>query len=105
MNRIDMKQNPFYEDADFALADTHYYGGIKKYQWVARQMALHGVVAKKDGTAVSAGWNGYEAIDVSGWTDIIAVDTADDYCVGLKSDGTLVFAGEHIFMRDGHSKK
>ncbi len=51
--RIDVKQNPFYEDSDFAYADTHYYGGIKKYQWVARALALHGVVAKKDGTCVS----------------------------------------------------
>ncbi len=50
--RIDIKQNPFYEDTDIAYADTHYYGGIKKYQWVARPLALHGVVAKKDGTLV-----------------------------------------------------
>ena len=50
--RIDVKQNPFYEDADLVYADTHYYGGIKKYQWVARALALHGVVAKKDGTVV-----------------------------------------------------
>ena len=48
--RLDLKQNPLYEDGDFALADTHYYGGIKKYQWVARALALHGVVVKKDGT-------------------------------------------------------
>ncbi|MBR2924208.1 MAG: aminopeptidase [Clostridia bacterium] len=51
--RIDLKQNPFYEDTDFAYADTHYYGGIKKYQWVARALALHGVVCKKDGTKVN----------------------------------------------------
>ena len=50
--RIDIKQNPFYEDTDLAYADTHYYGGIKKYQWVARALALHGVVAKKDGALV-----------------------------------------------------
>ncbi len=50
--RIDLKQNPFYEDGDIAYADTHYYGGIKKYQWVARALALHGVVAKKDGSLV-----------------------------------------------------
>ena len=50
--RIDLKQNPFYEDTDIAYADTHYYGGIKKYQWVARALSLHGVVAKKDGTVV-----------------------------------------------------
>lgn len=50
--RIDVKQNPLYENDDFAYLDTHYYGGIKKYQWVAGPMALHGVVAKKDGTVV-----------------------------------------------------
>ena len=50
--RLDLKQNPLYEDNGFALADTHYYGGIKKYQWTARELALHGVVAKKDGTLV-----------------------------------------------------
>ena len=51
--RLDLKQNPLYEDGDLALADTHYYGGIKKYQWVARELALHGVVVKKDGTTVN----------------------------------------------------
>ncbi|MBR6753548.1 MAG: aminopeptidase [Clostridia bacterium] len=51
--RIDIKQNPFYEDSGFAYADTHYYGGIKKYHWVARALALHGVVAKKDGTVLN----------------------------------------------------
>ncbi len=50
--RIDLKQNPIYERTDFALADTHYYGGIVKYQWVARPLALHGVVYKKDGTEI-----------------------------------------------------
>lgn len=51
--RIDLKQNPFYEDTGIAYADTHYYGGIKKYQWVTRALALHGVVVKKDGTTVN----------------------------------------------------
>ena len=50
--RMDLKQNPLYEDGDFAYLDTHYYGGIKKYQWVAIPLALHGVVVKKDGTRV-----------------------------------------------------
>ena len=50
--RIDLKQNPLYESDGFVLADSHYYGGIKKYQWVARPMALHGVVCKKDGTTI-----------------------------------------------------
>ncbi len=48
--RMDLKQNPLYEDSDLAYGDTHYYGGIKKYQWVARELALHGVVAGKDGS-------------------------------------------------------
>ena len=50
--RIDLKQNPLYEDTGLALFDTHYYGGVKKYQWVTIPLALHGVVAKKDGTVV-----------------------------------------------------
>ena len=50
--RLDLKQNPLYEDMEFVLMDTHYYGGIKKYQWVAMPLALHGVVIKKDGTKV-----------------------------------------------------
>ncbi len=50
--RLDVKQNPLYEDGGFAYLDTHYYGGIKKYQWVALPLALHGVVIKKDGTTI-----------------------------------------------------
>ncbi|MDO4483406.1 MAG: aminopeptidase [Clostridia bacterium] len=50
--RIDVKQNPVYEEADMAYLDTHYYGGIKKYQWVSIPLAIHGVVVKKDGTKV-----------------------------------------------------
>ena len=48
--RLDLKQNPLYEDTNLALLDTHYYGGVKKYQWVALPLALHGVVVRKDGT-------------------------------------------------------
>ena len=51
--RIDVKQNPLYENEDLAYLDTHYYGGIKKYQWVTIQLALHGVICKKDGTVVN----------------------------------------------------
>jgi aspartyl aminopeptidase len=51
--RLDLKQNPLYEDVDLALLRTHYYGGIKKYQWVAVPLALHGIVIKLDGTAVN----------------------------------------------------
>ena len=51
--RLDIKQNPLYEDKEFAMLETHYYGGIKKYQWVTLPMALHGVVVKKDGTIIN----------------------------------------------------
>ena len=50
--RLDIKQNPLYESADFALLDTHYYGGIKKYQWVTIPLAIHGVVCMTDGSMV-----------------------------------------------------
>ena len=51
--RIDLKQNPVYEESDLALFETHYYGGIKKYQWVAIPLAIHGIVIKKDGSKVN----------------------------------------------------
>ena len=50
--RLDLKQNPLYEDVDLALLRTHYYGGIKKYQWVAMPLAIHGVLIRADGTPV-----------------------------------------------------
>ncbi len=51
--RMDLKPNPLYEDHEFAYLDTHYYGGIKKYQWTAIPLALHGVIVKRDGTSVT----------------------------------------------------
>lgn len=51
--RMDVKQNPLYESSDMAYLDTHYYGGIKKYQWVTLPLAIHGVIVKKDGTAIN----------------------------------------------------
>lgn len=50
--RLDVKQNPLYEDTDFVYLDTHYYGGIKKYQWVTLPLAIHGVIVKKDGSTL-----------------------------------------------------
>lgn len=50
--RLDVKQNPMYEDGGFAYLDTHYYGGVKKYQWVTIPLSIHGVVVKKDGSTV-----------------------------------------------------
>ena len=69
--RIDLKQNPFYEDTDYALADTHYYGGIKKYQWTARPLALHGIVVKKDGSTVDIAIGEKENDPVVGVSDLL----------------------------------
>ncbi|MHC1683649.1 MAG: aminopeptidase [Clostridiaceae bacterium] len=70
--RIDLKQNPLYEDNGLALFETHYYGGIKKYQWVALPMALHGVVVKKDGTKVYISIGEDENDPVLGISDLLA---------------------------------
>ena len=51
--RLDLKPNPLYEDSDMALFKTHYYGGIKKYQWTAIPLSLHGTVILRDGTAIN----------------------------------------------------
>lgn len=69
--RIDIKQNPLYENEDFAYLDTHYYGGIKKYQWVAQPMAIHGVVAKKDGTLVEVSIGEKETDPIVCITDLL----------------------------------
>ena len=52
--RIDLKQNPLYEDGNLALMDTHYYGGVKKYQWVTIPLAIHGIIIKKGAFAMTA---------------------------------------------------
>ncbi len=69
--RLDIKQNPLFEKEDFAYLDTHYYGGIKKYQWVTLPLAIHGVVVKKDGTVIDV-VIGEKATDpVFGITDLL----------------------------------
>lgn len=69
--RLDLKQNPLYEDTDLAMLDTHYYGGVKKYQWVALPLALHGVVAKKDGTVVQVSVGEDDGDPVLGVSDLL----------------------------------
>ncbi len=69
--RMDLKQNPLYEDTDYALLDTHYYGGIKKYQWVTIPLALHGVVAKKDGSLVEVNIGEAPTDPVFGISDLL----------------------------------
>lgn len=77
--RMDLKQNPLYEDTGIAYLDTHYYGGIKKYQWVAMPLALHGVVAKKDGSVM----------------DIVIGEDPQDPVVGI-SDLLIHLASEQL---------
>lgn len=69
--RLDLKQNPLYEDKDLVLLDTHYYGGVKKYQWVTLPLALHGVVAKKDGTVVEINIGDKPGDPVVGVSDLL----------------------------------
>lgn len=69
--RLDVKQNPLYEDTDLAYLDTHYYGGVKKYQWVALPLAIHGVAVKKDGTVVNVAVGEEEADPVVYITDLL----------------------------------
>jgi len=69
--RLDLKQNPLYEDTEMALFDTHYYGGIKKYQWVTIPLALHGIVVKKDGTVEKIVLGESEEDPVVGITDLL----------------------------------
>ena len=96
--RIDIKQNPLYEEAGMAYLDTHYYGYIKKYQWVARNLALHGVVNLKDGRAVTLAIG--EAADdpVFCVTDLLP-HIADDQ---LKKPGEKVVEGESLDLLVGN---
>ena len=69
--RLDLKQNPLYEDTDLAFLDTHYYGGVKKYQWVTLPLALHGVVVKKDGSKIDVVIGEDESDPVVGISDLL----------------------------------
>ena len=69
--RLDLKQRPLYEDGELAMLDTHYYGGIKKYQWTALPLALHGVIVKKDGSVVRLSLGDGENDPVLGVSDLL----------------------------------
>lgn len=75
--RLDLKEHPIYENKGFALADTHYYGGVKKYQWTTIPLALHGVICKKDGTTVDVNIGEDENDPVVGITDLLIHLSAD----------------------------
>ncbi len=90
--RMDLKQNPLYEDTGLAYLDTHYYGGIKKYQWVTIPLALHGVVAKKDGTLVDFVIGEDENDPVVGISDLLIHLSADQ----MQKKASVVIEGEEL---------
>ena len=90
--RLDLKQHPLYEDSGLVLLDTHYYGGIKKYQWVAQPLALHGVVCKKDGSLVKVVIGESEDDPVVGVSDLLIHLAADQ----MKKTGSNVVEGEDL---------
>ncbi|WP_160690715.1 aminopeptidase [Clostridium sp. C2-6-12] len=90
--RLDLKQNPLYEDSELSLLETHYYGGIKKYQWVTLPLALHGVVVKKDGTVIDICIGEEDSDPVVGVSDLL-IHLAGDQ-MGKKGD--KVVEGEDL---------
>ena len=90
--RMDLKQNPLYESEGFALLDTHYYGGVKKYQWVTIPLSLIGVVVKKDGTVIDVNIGEDENDPVVGISDLLIHLSADQ----MKKDASKVIEGEDL---------
>lgn len=90
--RLDIKQNPLYEDSGLVLLKTHYYGGIKKYQWVAIPYSLHGVVVKADGTKIEICIGEDEADPVFTITDLLPHLAQDQ----MQKKATEVVAGENL---------
>ena len=96
--RIDVKQNPLYEQDSFAYLDTHYYGGIKKYQWVTTPLAIHGTVVKKDGTAVKVCIGEQEEDPVFVITDILVHLSARQ----MEKKASEVIEGEKLDLLIGN---
>ena len=90
--RLDLKEHPVYESKGFALGDTHYYGGIKKYQWVTIPLALVGVVCKKDGSVVEVNIGDDPKDPVVGVTDLLIHLSTDQ----LTKSGAKVIEGENL---------
>lgn len=90
--RMDLKQVPLYEDTEMAMLDTHYYGGIKKYQWVTLPLALHGVICKKDGTTVEVNIGDKPNDPVVGVSDLLIHLSADQ----MAKKGSVVVEGESL---------
>ena len=95
--RLDIKQNPLYEDTDMAMLDTHYYGGVKNYQWVTLPLALHGVIVKKDGSVISVSIGEKPEDPVFGVSDLL-IHLASDQ---MQKKASKVIEGEDMDLLVG----
>lgn len=95
--RLDLKQNPLYEEGDIAYLDTHYYGGVKKYQWVTLPLAIHGVVCLKDGSTVDISVGDKESDPVFVISDLLIHLSGEQ----LQKKATEVIAGEDLNVTIG----
>ena len=95
--RLDVKANPLYEEEGFVYLDTHYYGGIKKYQWVTTPLAIHGVIIKKDGTTVNINIGEKESDPVFCVSDLLP-HLAEEQ---MKKEATKVVEGENLDLLFG----
>ena len=95
--RLDLKQVPLYEDTEMAMLDTHYYGGVKKYQWVTLPLALHGVICKKDGTTVKVNIGEKPTDPVFGISDLLIHLSADQ----MEKKAAKVIEGEALDLLIG----
>ena len=106
--RLDLKQNPLYEDNEMALFKTHYYGGIKKYQWAVIPLALHGVIIKADGTSVKVTIGEDEGDPVFCINDLLPHLAADqmkrNLAQGIKGEELNIVVGSRPFKEDGLSE-
>lgn len=107
--RLDLKVNPLYEDNELALFKTHYYGGIKKYQWTAIPLALHGVVVRADGTSLTVTVGEDEGDPVFCVTDLLPHLAADQVKLplheGIKGEQLNILIGSHPFRDDEASER
>lgn len=105
--RLDLKQNPLYEDKELALFKTHYYGGIKKYQWTAIPLALHGMICKADGTEVSVSIGEDEGDPVFCITDLLPhlanAQMAKPLARGITGEQLNILIGSRPFKDDEES--
>ena len=95
--RLDLKQNPLYESNGFALLDTHYYGGVKKYQYVTIPLALHGVICKKDGTTAYVNIGEDEGDPIVGISDLLIHLSQEQ----LQKTGDKIIGGEQLDVTVG----